>query len=218
MTEPLRAAAAAAPMAEGTSHWTETAVTNQGNTMLNESMAGRKVVLTKATGGTGSSETLAELTALADEKQTLKIIDDRVDEEGRTICVQIENAPEEYKLQQIGLWGHLENMGADPEPTQDALIMVMQDKDPVPVPDTSATSFLMEVYATLKITNNGRFEISVDKTAIVSIDYLDRRLEEHNTDPFSHLLKDDNDESAYFRMGVEDGKLYVVEVQDSEQV
>lgn len=200
-------------------HWSEAAVTDAGAEQLNEMMAGRKLVVTRAVGGSGSvsEEDLRGLTALTEQKQKLTIIEDRSDNEGRTVCVQVTNADAEYQLQQIGLYAHLENFGEDPQPTEDKLLAVIQDRTPVTVPSTEETvAFLLEIYLVIQIDNDGRFEVSVDKTAIVSIDYLNRRLEEHNTDPFAHLLRDDNHEENLFRIGIEDGHEYFVEVSELE--
>ena len=58
-------------------HWSESAVTNVGVAMLNEYMAGRRLTITAAYGGSGlaGADKLVEQTGLLERKQTLNIVE-----------------------------------------------------------------------------------------------------------------------------------------------
>ena len=93
-------------------HWKESAITNKGNELLNEMMAGRNFVLTRAIGGSGLVEAseLAGQTALVNPKQQLSIVEERTDSAGKNIEIQVFNkgVTEEYPIQQVGVYGKLE--------------------------------------------------------------------------------------------------------------
>ena len=57
-------------------HWKDAAVTNDGVEMLNEWMAGRKITIVAAFGGTGTvePELLSEQTGLVDMRQELYLL------------------------------------------------------------------------------------------------------------------------------------------------
>lgn len=153
-------------------HFAKAAVTDEGNELLNEMMAGRFVRVTRAAGGTGTveEEKLHEQTGLQDEKQALSIIDDTVDRQGRTISIQIGNAEESYPLEQIGVFGMLEGGG------DEKLLFILQDDDPITVPDTGDPTFMLNIYAHLNINNVGRCSVTIDKTGIVNIEFLEKKL------------------------------------------
>lgn len=161
-------------------HFTKAAVTDVGNELLNEMMAGRYVRVTRAAGGTGTVEEdrLHEQTGLQEEKQALSIIDDAVDKQGRTIAIQIGNAETPYPLEQVGVFGKLEDVEGDEE-----LLFILQDDDPITVPDANAPTFMLNIYAHLNINNVGRSTVTIDKTGIVNIEFLERKLSEIQSIP-----------------------------------
>lgn len=170
-------------------HWSETAVTDTGNEMLNEQMAGRFLTVTAAYGGTGlvGADELAAQTGLKEKKQTLSITNDETTSTGRMITIQVTNADEEYELNQIGLFAKLD-VAREPE-AEEKLLCIMQDrqeKGAIIVPSTADPTFVLELYCTIKITNNGRFEVTIDKTGIVNIAHLERRIAEHSEDGSAH--------------------------------
>lgn len=234
-------------------HWDETVVTDVGNEMLNEMMAGRFLTVTAAYGGTGlvDAEELAHQTDLLERKQTVSIINDETTSEGRTITIQITNAEAEYELNQIGIFAKLD---AARNPQAEAkMLCIMQDrqeKGAIIVPSTEDPTFVLELYCIIKISNDGRFEVTVDKTGIVSLAYLEKELAKVKPVPgegaptpetvgqlgqhyfdgetgteyicrqvnedgtcvweeAGHVLVDDADGETRFRLGVENGKLYI---------
>lgn len=234
-------------------HWNETVVTDVGNEMLNEMMAGRFLTVTAAYGGTGLVDAgeMAQQTDLLDRKQTVSIINDETTGEGRTITLQIKNAEAEYELNQIGIFAKLD-AARDPQ-AEEKMLCIMQDrqeKGAIIVPSTEDPTFVLELYCIIKISNDGRFEVTVDKTGIVSLAYLEKELAkvksvpgqgaptpetagqlgQHYFDAESgteyickkvnedgtceweeagHVLVDDADGETRFRLGVENGKLYI---------
>ena len=200
-------------------HFALATVTDVGREMLNESMAGRYVTVTKAKAGEGQAESLEALKALteiSDVKQELSIIGDRVSEEGRTITLQVVNADEEYKLNQIGVFAQFKDT------EEEVLLYVLQEDTaegltPVTVPGTDDPPFFLDIYTHLNIGNElDKFEVSIDAAGVVNVELLTSKLEEHNTDKYSHLIPDDNNPGNLFRLGIEDGHLYAVEVSEIE--
>ena len=173
-------------------HWSETAVTNSGVEMLNEWLAGRKITVTSAKGGTGTvpPELLTEQTDLVDPRQNLNLLGEEDGADGKTVQVQVSNAEvmEEYELNQVGVYAKL-----DPERDPDAeerLLFIMQDQKGVTIPSSMDASFMLELYAMIGITNNGRFDVSVSAAGVVTMAYLReamaRKFQEHNADSEAH--------------------------------
>lgn len=173
-------------------HWNETAVTNGGVEMLNEWLAGRKITVTSAKGGTGTvpPELLTEQTDLVDPRQNLNLLGEEDGADGKTVQVQVSNAEvmEEYELNQVGVYAKL-----DPERDPDAeerLLFIMQDQKGVTIPSSMDASFMLELYAMIGITNNGRFDVSVSAAGVVTMAYLReamaRKFQEHNADSEAH--------------------------------
>lgn len=170
-------------------HWGETAVTDVGNEMLNEQMAGRFLTVTAAYGGTGlvEADELTSQTAMKEKKQTLSIISDKTTKDGRLITIQVANADEEYELNQIGIFAKLD-AERNPE-TEEQLLCIMQDrqeKGAIIIPSTEDPTFVLELYCTIRIVNNGRFAVTIDRTGIVSIAHMEERIAEHSEDGTAH--------------------------------
>lgn len=179
-------------------HWKDAAVTNDGVEMLNEWMAGRKITVVAAFGGTGTvdPELLTEQTDLVDMRQELYILGEEDGADGKTVQVQVQNAEvmEEYELNQVGVYAALDvdKDKDDPEEIRAKmkLLFIMQDEKGVTVPSAMDASYLLELYCMIGITNNGRFEVSVSAAGIVTAAYLRETLERaiaaHNADPGAH--------------------------------
>ena len=151
-------------------HWDNAAVTREGIVLLNEMMAGHELILTRACGGTGSVEVsdMVEQTGLQEEKQTLKLTDEKDSPDGKTVTVQISSIGNEaeYLLQQIGVYAKLDTEGA-----VEKLLFIMQDEG-VLIPAESDKSFLLEIFCALRIGENGKLTVIVDPTGIVTLDRL----------------------------------------------
>lgn len=179
-------------------HWKDAAVTNEGVEMLNEWMAGRKICVVAAFGGTGTvdKELLTEQTGLVDARQELYILGEEDGADGKTVQLQVQNAEvmEEYELSQVGVYAALDvdkEKASDPETrAKMKLLFIMQDEKGVTIPSAMEASFLLELYCMIGITNNGRFEVSISAAGIVTAAYLREALERtiaaHNADPGAH--------------------------------
>lgn len=178
-------------------HWKEAAVTNEGVEMLNEWMAGRKISIVAAFGGTGTvdPELLEEQTDLVDMRQELNILGEEDGADGKTVQLQVQNAQVmmEYELNQVGVYAALDVKDTDTDQEIEAkmkLLFIMQDEKGVTIPSALEASFLLELYCMIGITNNGRFEVSVSAAGIVTAAYLREALERataaHNDDKGAH--------------------------------
>ena len=179
-------------------HWKDAAVTDIGVEMLNEWMAGRKITIVAAFGGTGTvdPELLTEQTGLVDMRQELHILGEVDELDGKTVQVQVQNAEvmQEYELNQVGVYAALD-VDKEKDTLEDirakmGLLFIMQDEKGVTIPSALEASFLLELYCAIGITNKGRFEVSVSSAGIVTLAYLrdalERAIAAHNADPAAH--------------------------------
>ena len=152
--------------------WNNTLYTNVGTNMMSEVLSGATMTITKAVGGSGTTaaESLAALTDVKEQKQTLKIlgIEDATDssgnDAGKRIKIQITNGDVEtgYILHQVGIYAKL----ADGEET---LLIIMQDDRGVEIPShTENSDFEIELYGIMAISNVANIEVTVDPNAVAS--------------------------------------------------
>lgn len=172
-------------------HWDEVAVTAAGEAMLNDLLAGRRLTVLSAWGGSGETDP-AELAALIDvagERHRLEILDVENGLEGKTVKVQISNSGVEtgFTLHQIGVFAQVDQ---GPE----RLLCVYQDRDQrgrpggVEVPaQAECPAFLLEFYGFLKITGGVRFEVDLSQSgAVVTPQYLTQVMEGHDQGGRAH--------------------------------
>lgn len=153
--------------------WNNSLYTNVGTNMMSEVLSGATMTITKAVGGSGTTaaESLAALTDVKEQKQTLKIlgIEDATDssgtDAGKRIKIQITNGDVEtgYILHQVGIYAKL----ADGEET---LLIIMQDDRGVEIPShTENSDFEIELYGIMAISNVANIEVTVDPNAVASV-------------------------------------------------
>lgn len=153
--------------------WNNSLYTNVGTNMMSEVLSGANMTITKAVGGSGTTaaESLAALTDVKEQKQTLKIlgIEDATDssgsDAGKRIKIQITNGDVEtgYILHQVGIYAKL----ADGEET---LLIIMQDDRGVEIPShTENSDFEIELYGIMAISNVANIEVTVDPNAVASV-------------------------------------------------
>lgn len=153
--------------------WNNSLYTNVGTNMMSEVLSGATMTITKAVGGAGTTaaESLAALTDVKEQKQTLKIlgIEDATDssgtDAGKRIKIQITNGDVEtgYILHQVGIYAKL----ADGEET---LLIIMQDDRGVEIPShTENSDFEIELYGIMAISNVANIEVTVDPNAVASV-------------------------------------------------
>lgn len=165
--------------------WNNSLYTNVGTKMMSEVLSGATMTITKAVGGSGTTaaESLAALTDVKEQKQTLKILgiedatDSSDDDVGKRIKIQITNGDLEtgYILHQVGIYAKL----ADGEET---LLIIMQDDRGVEIPShTENSDFSIELYGIMAISNLANISVTVDPNAVASVKMVNRQIEQVNT-------------------------------------
>lgn len=165
--------------------WNNSLYTNVGTNMMSEVLSGATMTITKAVGGAGTTaaESLAALTDVKDQKQTLKIlgIEDATDstgnDAGKRIKIQITNEDVEtgYILHQVGIYAKL----ADGNET---LLIIMQDDRGVEIPSHAENSdFEIELYGIMAISNLANISVTVDPNAVASVKMVNQHITQVNT-------------------------------------
>ena len=165
--------------------WNNSLYTNVGTDMMSEVLSGATMTITKAVGGAGTTaaESLAALTDVKDQKQTLKIlgIEDATDstgnDAGKRIKIQITNEDVEtgYILHQVGIYAKL----ADGDET---LLIIMQDDRGVEIPShTENSDFEIELYGIMAISNVANISVTVDPNAVASVAMVNKQIAQVNT-------------------------------------
>ena len=165
--------------------WNNSLYTNVGTGMMSEVLSGATMTITKAVGGAGTTaaESLAALTDVKEQKQTLKIlgIEDATDssgnDAGKRIKIQITNESVEtgYILHQIGIYAKL--AGGD-----ETLLIIMQDDRGVEIPShTENSDFSIELYGIMAISNVANIKVTVDPNAVASVKMVDQQIAQVNT-------------------------------------
>lgn len=160
--------------------WNNSLYTNVGTNMMSEVLSGATMTITKAVGGSGTTaaESLAALTDVKEQKQTLKIlgIEDATDssgtDAGKRIKIQITNGDVEtgYILHQVGIYAKL----ADGEET---LLIIMQDDRGVEIPShTDNSDFEIELYGIMAISNLANISVTVDPNAVASVAMVNKEI------------------------------------------
>lgn len=165
--------------------WNNSLYTNVGTKMMSEVLSGATMTVTKAVGGSGTTaaESLAALTDVKEQKQTLKILgiedatDSSDDDVGKRIKIQITNGDLEtgYILHQVGIYAKL----ADGEET---LLIIMQDDRGVEIPShTENSDFSIELYGIMAISNLANISVTVDPNAVASVKMVNQQIAQVNT-------------------------------------
>lgn len=155
--------------------WSDSSITEVGDSLLNKSIYGEELIITRAVGGYGTvaADDLVKMTELVDQKQDLILLGMENVIGGKKIKIQVRNTnlAEGYTLQQIGVYARLE--GEDTE----ILLFVLQDEKGMDIPTAyDAPDFLFEIYAAMGVSNSANINIKVDSSAVVSPGELDARL------------------------------------------
>lgn len=164
--------------------WKNSLYTNVGTKMMSEVLSGATMTITKAVGGSGTTaaESLAALTDVKEQKQTLKILgiedatDSSDDDVGKRIKIQITNGDLEtgYILHQVGIYAKL----ADGEET---LLIIMQDDRGVEIPShTENSDFSIELYGIMAISNLANISVTVDPNAVASVKMVNQQIAQVN--------------------------------------
>ena len=165
--------------------WNNSLYTNVGTKMMSEVLSGATMTITKAVGGSGTTaaESLAALTDVKEQKQTLKILgiedatDSSDDDVGKRIKIQITNGDLEtgYILHQVGIYAKLED-------GEETLLIIMQDDRGVEIPShTENSDFSIELYGIMAISNLANISVTVDPNAVASVKMVNQQIMQVNT-------------------------------------
>lgn len=165
--------------------WNNSLYTNVGTNMMSEVLSGATMTITKAVGGSGTTaaESLAALTDVKEQKQTLKIlgIEDATDssgnDAGKRIKIQITNEDVEtgYILHQVGIYAKLTD-------GSETLLIIMQDDRGVEIPShTENSDFEIELYGIMAISNLANISVTVDPNAVASVKMVNQQIAQVNT-------------------------------------
>lgn len=165
--------------------WNKSVFTNAGTDMMSEVLSGATMTITKAVGGSGTTEeaSLAALTDVQEEKQTLKILgiedasDSTGNDAGKRIKIQITNGDVEagYILHQVGVYAKLTD-------GDETLLFIMQDDRGVEIPShTENSDFVIELFGVMAISNVANIKVTVDPSAVASVKMVNEQVTKVNT-------------------------------------
>ena len=149
-------------------------VTNAGNKLFEDWVNGTVLHLDNAAAGTGTVPDVGMLaqTKLVSQKQVVNILSGETIPEGRKLKVQITAPQAGYTLNQIGLWGHID----DSAPVMFALF---QNSEGVAIPSfADSPDFAYTFYSTLAVSNQGELEIHINPDVLATIGYVDDAIQE----------------------------------------
>ena len=165
--------------------WNKSVFTTVGTDMMSEVLSGATMTITKAVGGSGTTEeaSLAALTDVQEEKQTLKILgiedasDSTGNDAGKRIKIQITNGDVEtgYILHQVGVYAKLTD-------GDETLLFIMQDGRGVEIPShTENSDFVIELFGVMAISNVANIKVTVDPSAVASVKMVNEKVAQVNT-------------------------------------
>lgn len=178
------------------SRWIGT-ITDTGSSILDDSINGKGLSITKATFGTGTVDDvlLKQQTALVQEKQVAAITAKIKLSEGYKIGVETRANTEAYVANQIGMWGQVNGEG------ETYLVAIYQNKTGVQIPSSEEVAdFLYTFYCVLAVKNDAKIEIQIDPNFTVSREVLDAAVEQLHTDIDAAV--DEHNKSADAHEGV----------------
>lgn len=152
------------------------AVTNAGAALLRQWAAGGTLTITKAQGGSGNvgEANLKAQTALVNPMQVLSITSYTAGSTGITYKIQILANTVAYTIKQIGVFAKL---GSGTE----TLIALFEDATGMQVPASAdMPDYVFSFAATVQMSNSGSLSVTVDASALVSMEdmkaYVDEAL------------------------------------------
>ena len=159
--------------------WNKSVFTTVGTDMMSEVLSGATMTITKAVGGSGTTEeaSLAALTDVQEEKQTLKILgiedasDSTGNDAGKRIKIQITNGDVEagYILHQVGVYAKLTD-------GDETLLFIMQDDRGVEIPShTENSDFVIELFGVMAISNIANIKVTVETVVLLSKGEVDSK-------------------------------------------
>lgn len=164
--------------------WSDAVITNEGISLMKESIAGKRLFISGVSGGTGTVPAAALMTQtdLINARQTLSLVGLINTDNGKKVKIQITSIGLEqgYTLNQVGVWAHLED-------EDEKLFAILQDSKGVDIPSAAdIPEFLMEFYALIEYSQSANISVVIDGSAYVSSDTLEEAVNGHNSNPNAH--------------------------------
>lgn len=141
-------------------------ITQGGLSLLMQWTGGRTLTITRAAAGTGTaSGNLYAQTTLTDQRQEASIVANEAVNTGRRLTIQITPPATSYELNQIGVWGKLDNGG-------EKLLAIYQNQNGTEIPGrTKIPDFSYTFYALLNFSNNGGdLTVEMDTSALLTVE------------------------------------------------
>jgi len=149
-------------------------VTNAGDDLLNQWAGGEGLHIEGACAGEGTVEEAALMaqTGVTNAKPGASIVGHRKISKGIQIQMQITPPPDGYTLRQLGVTARV----GDGPP---ALLAIFQNAEGIPIPGQADTQdFVYTFYGGIVMDNSGKFTVTVDASALVSIETLHNSIAE----------------------------------------
>lgn len=189
--------------------WDNSVVTNAGIAMLKKVLSGEVLKLDFAAGASGTvpESALMAQTALTEQKQTFTIADATSGTNGKKVNVQITNKGlvNGYQMKQVGIWAHIGTEEA-------ALLAILQDATGTKIPsETEMPDFAINFYAVIDFANEADFQVTIDPSATVTRETLDRELDKINAVVGAAKAAEEYAPAGTYAVGgycTHDGKLY----------
>lgn len=176
--------------------WNQSAYTAAGVGMLTETLAGRRLSITRAAGGMGTCEAskLGNLTDVVGEQIALGLLGitdtEAEDDDGtlvpaKQVGTQITNEGlvETRILHQVGVYGKL-----DTDDTEH-MIYVLQDERGIELPSESDNpSFAFDLYVNLLISHKSNIVLKVESGGKVTLAQVQGMIEDHDADAEAHTV------------------------------
>ena len=139
-------------------------ITNAGNTLLNSLVGEKTLHLQSVEAGSGTVETAALMaqTALAEIKQTARILAAEEVEGGVRLKIRITDPPAGYTLNQIGVVAYVDEK-------KPILLALYQNDAGVEIPaKEESPDFVFTFYAMVMISNTCTWTVNIDASALVT--------------------------------------------------
>ena len=148
--------------------WESAVLTNAGRDLLAQWAAGGELTIDKAACGQGTVNEayLMGQTQLVAQKKQLSIVRKANVAQGVQLQLQCTNGDVStaFTINQIGVWAHLDD-GAS------VMIAIYQDSTGVLVPSAAEMAdYVFTFYATLQMSNTGELTVTIDSSALVSME------------------------------------------------
>lgn len=149
------------------------AITNAGNNLLTKWVDGKILTFESAAAGAGTvaAEALLTQTALVNKKQIVQIIGSERVSNGIRLKLRVTAPKTGYTLNQFGIWANVGGGAA-------TMIALFQHGQGIPIPGANeAPDFVYTFFATVMVSNVGKWTINIDTSALATMKDLEKKLD-----------------------------------------